>query len=131
MFILGSPWESDVIQVNKSLTYYEYELKVSRQDFFADLKKRVSKWGKNAEKLKCDYYAGRETWKKYDRKIPKPSKFFYVIPENLLDINEVPDYTGLIEVGSYTKITKPAKKLKGTKLSEEQLWNLSMKLSNK
>lgn len=71
--------ECDVFKINGSDFVVEYEIKISRNDFFADLKKKDKH-----EKL-CggvDKYC--------------PNRFYYVTPENLVTIDEIPPYAGLL-----------------------------------
>lgn len=76
-FFYGSN-ECDVFRINESDFVFEYEIKISRSDFFADFKKE-----KKHERLRI---AADNT----------PNRFFYVCPENLIKVEEVPVYAGLI-----------------------------------
>jgi len=73
--------ECDVFRVNQSDFVFEYEIKVSRADFFADFKKNG---GVKHSNLK---YAGG---------IYCPNRFFFVVPKGLIKSLEIPDYAGLI-----------------------------------
>lgn len=68
--------EMDVFSVTRAEKVYEFEVKISRSDYLADFKKvtkhRLLKEGK--------YWA---------------NKFIYVVPEGLIQPEEVPDYAGL------------------------------------
>lgn len=75
--------ECDVFKITGNDYIVEYEIKISRSDFFADLKKI------NREGLKHDSLATGEG--KYC-----PNRFFYVVPENLIALDEVPKYAGLL-----------------------------------
>lgn len=76
-------FEADIFHVTKAEYLYEYEVKVSRSDFFADFRKKnkveLIKNGKRA------------------------NYFTYIVPEGLIKKEEAPEYAGLIEVtGIYT-----------------------------
>lgn len=76
--------ELDIFSVTKSMYVYEYEVKISRSDFFAD-KKKIQKHLKYK--------------KAYEEKIIDgfvPRYFYYVCPEELLTIEDIPEYAGLM-----------------------------------
>jgi hypothetical protein len=96
---LLSTGEMDMCSIMKSGKVCEYEIKISRSDFKADFKKDkhrliglrlqgvteeriVNRWG-------VDFGAKR---------IATPNHFSYVVPENLVAIEEVPAWAGLIYV---------------------------------
>ncbi len=68
-------WEIDLFSVNKAGMTYEFEVKISRNDFLKDKKKR--KW----ELL---------IWKK-----STPNYMSYACPYGLIKLEEIPDYFGL------------------------------------
>jgi len=85
--------EMDVISV-KNGKLYEYEVKISRQDFLADKKKRKHLYtGENGALI--------PDW--------NPNFFSYVCPENLIRPEEVPGYAGLYYIieGEMTLVKKP------------------------
>jgi len=86
-------WEMDVMSISKSGMMYEYEVKISRSDFKADLKKN-----------KQHYYK-----KENLMKIWTPNYFSYACPTDLIKIEEIPDYAGLYycENGEVSEIRKP------------------------
>ena len=55
----------------------------------------------------------------------KPNYYYFVVPENLIDESDIPEYAGLIYVTNkfypYYKIVKNAPKLTDKKQNEEQL----------
>jgi hypothetical protein len=90
-------WECDVFEITKAGYFREYEVKVSRSDFFADAKKEVERWpngwAPGATKVverKHDLLAAGSA--------RGPSLFFYVTPAGLLQPHELPVWAGLIEV---------------------------------
>lgn len=82
-------WEVDLFSVGKSGMTYEFEVKISRQDFLKDKKKR--KW----EFL---------TWKRIT-----PNYMSYVCPDGLITEKEIPDFMGLyyFRDGGIIEIKKP------------------------
>jgi len=130
LFVLKSPWESDCISVTKTLMYTEYEIKVSRSDFKNDFNKVSSKYGNGVNKHK--YYAERVFRKWRGSNIPRPKYFYFVTPKGLLNLSDVPDHCGLLELGTFKlKIIKKAPMLKSKKLSTSQFYNLAAKVSRK
>jgi len=73
--------ECDLFRITESDLVIEYEIKISRSDFFADFKKHD---GQKHENLKLG-----DGWK-------VPNRFFFVVPEGLVTKEEVPPYAGLI-----------------------------------
>lgn len=94
-------WECDVMEITKAQYFYEYEVKLSRADFFADKKKScVTGCGK--------YDPEKKQWvlppavMKHDllhKADPAgPSRFWFVTPMNLIRLDELPPWAGLIEM---------------------------------
>ena len=93
-------WESDFFILQRQSGYsYEIEVKISRSDFFKDKSKKekhmILRTGKRIKK----------TWDKdrerHDVLVDhnfRPNKFFYCVPEGLVDVHECPDYAGLMYV---------------------------------
>lgn len=75
--------ECDVFRINQSDFVIEYEIKVSRSDFFNDFKKDSADGDKHRNLLTgVGVYC--------------PNRFFFVVPEGLISLDEVPKYAGLI-----------------------------------
>jgi hypothetical protein len=97
-------WEHDVISVSKSGYVYEYEVKVSYSDFKADAKKR----------RKAEFYA---------QAIYCPNYMYYVCPENLIPLQEIPKYAGLMYVVNGELVTiKKAPIIRKTKMDRMKLF---------
>ena len=79
--------ECDVISVSKSDYIYEYEVKISRSDFKADFKK-------DKHKLMTEGLGYKEN--KGDVWYLTSNYFYFVVPTNLISIDEVPEYAGLM-----------------------------------
>lgn len=71
--------QQDVISVSKTGLLLEYEIKISRGDFFRD-----------AGKARKVLFANPET--QFEN---LPNHFYYVVPEDLISIEELPKYAGL------------------------------------
>jgi hypothetical protein len=96
LYVFG--WESDVLMLTQSGYWYEYEIKISRADFKNDFKHKNDKHIHSLSNL--DH-------------TKKPNYFSYVVPENMISIDEVPEYAGLIYVfeNGGTRTIKAAPKL--------------------
>jgi len=106
LYVFG--WESDLLILTQSGYWYEYEIKISRADFKNDFKHKADKHIKYLQNVE------------YTR---KPNYFYYAVPENMISIDEVPEYAGLIyvtEYGSY-RIIKHAPKLHKEKVDPNKL----------
>jgi hypothetical protein len=116
--------ECDVISISKSDYIYEYEVKISRSDFKADFKKPK-------HNLITEKNFIKETKKETFYLVP--NYFYFVVPENLISIDEVPSYAGLIyvtETQDYN-IIKKAPVIHKTKASNEFIRALSHQLTCK
>ena len=106
--------ESDILAVSKSLYLTEYEVKISRADFLVDKKKAK--------------------WRFYSMNYNKAPKHFYCIaPVGVIDISEIPSYSGLIEFekinDSYEfKTVQKPKSLNKMKVTEKQVYLILKKL---
>ena len=116
--------ECDVISISKSNYIYEYEVKISRSDFKADFKKP-----KHA--LITEKKFIKET--KNETFYLTPNYFYYVVTENLIKEEEIPEYAGLMyvtEKGDFN-IIKKAPLIHKTKASNEFIRALSHQLTCK
>jgi len=87
-------WEGDLISMTKSGYLWEYEVKVSMNDFYADAKKIDKHYA---------YKLGREK--------NSPNYFSYVCPDKLIPVNKIPEYAGL-----FYMIENEIKEIKSPKL---------------
>lgn len=106
--------ECDILAITKAGIWYEYEIKLSRSDFKADAKKTLEVdrllFGPPPERCFISYggysWAWESWYNKYER-VTKysqleqgyekgPQRFFYIVPEGLLQADDVPDFAGLI-----------------------------------
>lgn len=128
LYLFKNNWETDFLLVQKTSGYcYEIEIKTSRSDFFNDFKKvekhtilregthQVKKYrykfDPETKKTVADHYYVTKEWKF------RPNRFYYCVPENLIKIEEVPEYAGLMYViGDEVKTVKEAKFIHKEKL---------------
>ena len=116
--------ECDVLSISKADYIYEYEIKISKSDFKADFKKPKHKLITEKkfvnETAKWPYYSS--------------NYFYFVTPENLISIEEIPEYAGLIymKIGNKDAIIyetiKKAPLLHKTKASDEFIRQLAHQL---
>lgn len=114
LYVFSHTWESDFLALTKSGYLYEGEVKISKSDFKADFKK------------KDKHTLLRESYEKIEGVEGKlrPHYFFYVVPENLITEDEVPEYAGLVymtEHFPYWKWVKQAPLLHKEKFTDEEL----------
>lgn len=108
-FIFKSDWESDFFVQKDNGYSYEFEVKISRSDFFNDKKKvdkhlilstgrYISKTGRYDRHPTTNELFRYEECKEVIHNL-RPNKFFYVVPENMISVSEIPDYAGLYYYG--------------------------------
>jgi len=105
-YIFKEDWESDFFVQKENGYCYEFEVKISRSDFFND-KKKVNKhlilgtgkyqhestrYNSNATSRE-DRWISEFTEKEYTK---RPNKFYYVVPDGMISKEEVPSYAGLM-----------------------------------
>jgi hypothetical protein len=116
--------ECDVISISKSNYIYEYEIKISKADYKKDFIKEKHNHIINEKYTKT---------RKGELVYLLPNYFNFVTPKDLISIDEVPDYAGLIymnEDGSFEIIKKP-KLLHKTTANELFIRKLAHNLSCK
>jgi hypothetical protein len=132
IFLYG--WESDMLSITRSKYVHEYEIKISKTDFIADLKK---------DKHKILLTGLFESWNGSLESANRPNYFWYVCPEGVIPVSKVPEYAGLIYSGGtyYRDVVKKARKLHSITISEDlvnkinaayqyRYWNLRRNISN-
>ena len=102
-FIFSYDWESDFFCTNREGYSFEFEVKISRADFKADLKKNKHQLFTKGTFTQTHNGNSKEIEKKFI-----PNRFYYAVPEGLITKEEVPEYAGLITVGSHISIIKRA-----------------------
>ena len=107
--------ECDLFVVTRAMFSIEYEIKLTRSDFKADSRKV-----RKHERLAA--HDPDDRW--------MPTRFFYVMPDEMIPGDQVPDYAGLIYVrevvdryGSRVKLVqvRPAPRLSRHKRTEKTL----------
>lgn len=120
--------ECDVLSISKADFIYEYEVKVSRSDFKADFKKPKHMLINEGKYIKESNKKGiKQVW------YLVPNYFYFVVPENLISIEEVPIYAGLIYVNERMifNTVKKAPIIHKTKASNDFIRDLSHQLTCK
>jgi hypothetical protein len=116
--------ECDVISISKSDYIYEYEIKISRSDYKKDFIKEkhtliINEKFTQSRKGELEYLL--------------PNYFTFVTIKDLIQVEEVPDYAGLIYINddlSFEVIKKP-KLLHNTKANESLIRKIAHNLSCK
>lgn len=90
-------WECDLFAVTPADMFVEYEIKVSRADFFNDQEKKPQDWNSRMKEARGMENPTKHT--RLERKDPLgPSRFFFVTPEGMLKDEEIPAWAGLVEI---------------------------------
>lgn len=146
LYVFG--WESDKLLETKSGYIYEFEIKISKADFKNDFKHKKDKHiilegeEQYGDKYLPRYYEFLEENRKYSNWCEanflksaennpyylvgghkRPNYFYYAVPTDLITIEDIPEYAGLVYVderGSLT-IKKSAPKLHSEKYTDAQL----------
>lgn len=136
VYLFRPDWESDFFLIQKSSGYcYEIEIKISKSDFKNDIKKvdkhSIIKTGLYKERRgKYDLNASgeRELTYTYTDKPWKlrPNKFYYCVPDGLIDVKDIPEYAGLQYV-SKNRITT----IKEAPFIHKEKFQFEEKLCNK
>ena len=119
--------ECDILMINKNHFATEFEIKRSKSDFNADFKK-VHKHSllsnrDNIRDLTFEKHYG-SGW------FCCPNYFYYVCETNLIDLNNIPDYAGLIYVGQDSfSVIKRAPRLHKFKVTNRLFMSILHNLS--
>ncbi len=122
------PFESDFFILTKSGYMSEFEIKVSRSDFKADFRKQ-----------RYLPYIGRVHKHEMMKNGEYPLKHFsFVVPENLVSVDEVPEYAGLYYARprneefpgrwGIDEIKAPPRLRGAKKITDDQRWSLMRSL---
>lgn len=109
--------ESDFLSFSYQDIAHEFEIKVSRTDYFKDFKKRKHRLMEMLTDKKTAPYDEKAVIKDL------PNKFSFIVPEGLIDKSEVPKYAGLYHViqsegGATIKCMKRPKTLHKEKFNQ-------------
>lgn len=100
-------WESDLVSVTAAGFVCEYEIKCSRSDFKADMKKY-------RHRHLIDPHREQITLQKM------PAYFYYVTPRDLISKSDLPAHAGLIYSHPMLQIVHPAPRLHANKITPHQ-----------
>ncbi len=141
-------WESDKLLETRSGYIYEFEIKISRADFKNDFKHKKDKHiilageERYGDKYLPKYYEFLEENRKRGNWCEqnflksaennphylvgghkRPNYFYYTVPTDLVTVEEVPDYAGLVYVDEKGNLTikKSAPKLHSEKYKDSSL----------
>jgi len=129
-------WESDVYAITKKGYAVEFEVKISKADFKKDFEKEKHLHFKGigvSERKYIRGYGFQETGKM--KVLPNrgmPSRFYYVCPTDLIKVEEIPKYAGLIYVDTEyygIEIVKTAPRIHSEKVEESIYKYLCKKMS--
>lgn len=104
---------SDLICISKTDLAFDYEIKLTRSDFRADFKKP-----------KHEFLKDVRTFPRYAKFCA--NYFAFVVPDNLIEVADVPKYAGLIyfklagKAALFTEVRKPPR-LHKNKVTQKQL----------
>lgn len=134
--------ETDFISVNSNGTIFEVEVKISRSDFRNDFKKKSRHEHLSGEGIwRTKFITGKRVngiWIQcYDAELyiseSIPNYFYYAVPDDLVGLDEVPEYCGLIYISEVDnsehnypnriicRQVRKAKRLHNRSASEQQL----------
>ena len=145
--------EADLLALRRSRLCDEFEVKISRSDFMHDRKKVVnvrdhvfdprngvmewSEWQKVCEGIpKSKLKTIPAPWQKFKHDALRDGDmitnyFWYVTPKDLVSIDELPDFAGLIHINEFGElnIVRKPKKLHVGKVDDVTAYNIIRKLA--
>jgi hypothetical protein len=96
-------FECDILELSKTGLTTEYELKTSLSDFKNDAKKGKIIFERDESGWINKKRDVGQKYRMLENKDPKcPNYFYYVCPEDLLKVEDIPKFAGLIYVGPKT-----------------------------
>lgn len=120
--------ECDVLRITGSNLVYEYEIKVSRADFKAELRNKTKKHAVLRGKHKTDPHVWKhsgevnteEVLQERWGSVGRANFFYFVTTKDLIKPEEIPDFSGLIYVDELGyQIIKKAPKLHSFKATDK------------
>lgn len=116
--------ECDVLSVSKSDYIYEWEIKISRSDFKKDFQKPKHTMITEGKFIKES---------KKGTQYLVPNYFYFVMTENLIPVEDIPEYAGLIWVTESQQfvMVKKAPMIHKTKATPEFIRKMAHQLSCK
>lgn len=127
--------ETDLLVVKRDGYIYDVEIKVSRSDFFNDMKKFrkhciIENGHFSYPHLHSSAETGERMMHEANTPIPtkdRPNRFYFAVPENLISISDVPSYAGLF----FVMPDGTVKKVKEAKLLHRELIDYRDRLCDK
>ena len=118
--------EADVISITKAGFISEFEIKCSRSDYLADFRNKSYKHKAMLGRTGVKVYPSGNIW------YHSANKFWFVIPENLIKLDDIPEYAGLIYIKkNHLSVIKNAPRLHKHKATEELYKKIAHNLMNK
>ncbi len=145
--------EADLLALRRSRLCDEFEVKISRSDFMHDRKKVVNvrdhvfdpsnnvlewqEWEKVCEGIPKSKLKGIPApWQKLKHDALRDGDmitnyFWYVTPKDLVGLDELPDFAGLIHINEFGElnIVRKPKKLHAGKVDDATAYNIIRKLA--
>jgi len=130
--------EMDILGIRRSGFVDEIEIKISKSDFMADFKKTVMVKGERTMSAANTLYHKYDERLKHDclREGLHVSNYFsFLIPEELVDKCEIPEYAGLyvckIDSNGFARVSehKKAKRLHSRKIDIEKKYEIGRKMA--
>jgi len=126
-------WECDLCTISKSGYLTEYEIKMSKADFRSDFKKKCMGWGFTGIRGGIN---GKYKHELLSERNCVPKHFYFVIPEEIEESLDIPEYAGLITFGDrgnyiHLNTKKLAPKLSKSKACEGTITRMQCSLSDK
>lgn len=124
-------FECDVFGITKAGYGVEWEVKLSRSDFFADAKKKGHHiWIRHPirQGIKNRWLPAETKHQRLaDGDNEGPSRFFFVVPEGLISADELPEWAGLCILDAereWVRIERPAPRLHNYKVEQSTIVNM-------
>lgn len=91
-----SHWfECDLFAVSRAGLFHEYEIKVTVSDFKADRQKRRPRTWRRENGQRIEIPGETKHALLTARSTDGPSRFYYIVPEGLIELKDVPEFAGL------------------------------------
>lgn len=99
-------FECDMFSITKAGMMVEHEIKLSVPDFRKDAEKFKNEWnGKHGPDFAYDKRGKHERLLASDQE--GPSRFFYVVPNEMVRVEDVPVFAGLMYFEAFDKYKRP------------------------
>jgi hypothetical protein len=99
-------WETDFFMMLRSGYTTEIEIKISKADFKNDGNKKIKHQILKEGKFERPSYKGMINGTTEPVPWNRPNRFYYAVPENMITVDDVPDYAGLIYIVKRERYSK-------------------------